>query len=152
MDRRDAALGTTPPAAPQGTAARPRRRISAASLLFLPPVLFLAVFFFYPLAAVLVESFAPRGQVDLTPIASLWREPYFGRALWFTTWESVLSTLLTLVFGMPAAFVFARYRFPGKTLLRALTTIPFVLPAVVVGAAFTALLGPRGWLNTELMA
>ena len=43
---------------------------------------------------------------------------------------------------MPAAFVFARYRFPGKTVLRALTTIPFVLPAMVVAAAFTALLGP----------
>lgn len=147
MDRRDAALGS----APRG-AARSRRRIGAASLLFLPPVLFLAIFFFYPLSAVLVESFAPGGQLDLAPIASLWRESYFGRALWFTTWQSVLSTLLTLALGMPAAFVFARYRFPGKTLLRALTTIPFVLPAVVVGAAFTALLGPRGWLNSELMA
>ena len=52
---------------------------------------------------------------------------------------------------MPAAFVFARYRFPGKTLLSALTTIPFVLPAMVVASAFTTLLGPRGWLNTLLM-
>ena len=52
---------------------------------------------------------------------------------------------------MPAAFVFARYRFRGKTVLRALTTIPFVLPAMVVAAAFTALLGSRGWLNSLLM-
>ncbi len=147
MDRRDAALGTARP-----NAARRRRRFNAAALLYLPPVLFLGAFFFYPLAAVVIESFAPGGRIDLGPLATLWREPYFGRALWFTTWESVLSTLLTLALGMPAAFVFARYSFRGKTFLRALTTIPFVLPAVVVGAAFTALLGPRGWLNTQLMA
>ena len=146
LDRRSAAVGTAHQAG-----RRSRGRISAASLLFLPPLLFLGLFFFYPLAAVLVESFAPGGRLDLTPLESLWREPYFGRALWFTTWESVVSTLLTLVLGIPAAFVFARYRFPGKTVLRALTTIPFVLPAMVVAAAFIALLGPRGWLNTQLM-
>ncbi len=84
-------------------------------------------------------------------MAALWREPFFGRALWFTTWQATLSTAVTLGLGMPAAFIFARYRFPGKQLLQALTTIPFVMPAMVVAAAFTALLGPRGWLNSWLM-
>jgi thiamine transport system permease protein len=120
-------------------------------LLFLLPVGFLGVFFFYPLAAVVGQSFAPGGRLDLMPIASLWQEAYFGRALWFTTWQAALSTALTLLIGMPAAFVFARYRFPAKNILRALTTIPFVLPAMVVAAAFTALLGPRGTLNTLLV-
>ena len=98
------------------------------------------------------ESFAPGGQLNLAPVADLWREPYFGRALWFTTWQATLSTGLTLVLGMPAAFVFARYAFPGKSILRALTAIPFVMPAIVVSAGFAALFGPRGWLNTQLMA
>jgi thiamine transport system permease protein len=52
---------------------------------------------------------------------------------------------------MPAAYVFARYDFRGKSLLRALTTIPFVLPTMVVAAAFTALVGPQGHLNELLM-
>lgn len=120
-------------------------------LLYVPPLAFLGLFFFYPLAAVAAKSFAPEGQLNLAPIASLWREPYFGRALWFTTWQATASTLLTLGLGLPAAFVFARYNFPGKTLLQALTTIPFVMPAMVVAAAFTALLGPRGLINTQLM-
>ena len=120
--------------------------------LFLIPLAFLGVFFFYPLAAVIRESFAPGGQLNLAPVADLWREPYFGRALWFTTWQATLSTGLTLVLGMPAAFVFARYAFPGKSILRALTAIPFVMPAIVVSAGFAALFGPRGWLNTQLMA
>ena len=88
-------------------------------MLFIIPLAFLGVFFFYPLAAVVRESFAPGGQLNLAPIADLWREPYFGRALWFTTWQATLSTGLTLVLGMPAAFVFARYAFPGKSILRA---------------------------------
>ena len=131
MDRRSTALGR--------------------GLLYLLPLGFLGVFFFYPLLAVVVQSFAPGGRLDLAPIANLWSEPYFGRALWFTTWQATLSTAVTLALGMPAAFVFARYRFRGKTVLRALTTIPFVLPAMVVAAAFTALLGSRGWLNSLLM-
>ncbi len=127
------------------------RHISLRGLLYLPPLAFLGVFFFYPLAAVVAKSFAPEGQLDLAPVTSLWREPYFGRALWFTTWQATASTALTVALGLPASFVFARYRFPGKTLLRALTTIPFVMPAMVVAAAFTALLGPRGLVNTQLM-
>ncbi len=129
----------------------PVKRVLLRGLLYLPPLVFLGVFFFYPLAAVVAKSFAPEGQLNLGPIASLWREPYFGRALWFTTWQATASTVLTLALGLPAAFVFARYTFPGKTLLRALTTIPFVMPAMVVAAAFTALLGPRGLVNTQLM-
>ena len=124
-----------------------RQQHTARNLLYLLPLAFLGLFFFYPLAAVVGESFAPGGWLDLTPVMTLWRQAYFGRALWFTTWQAVLSTILTLVIGVPAAFVFARYRFPGKRLLQALTTIPFVMPAMVVAAAFTALLGPRGWLN-----
>ena len=129
-----------------------KSRITLPSVLFIIPLAFLGVFFFYPLAAVIRESFAPGGQLNLAPVADLWREPYFGRALWFTTWQATLSTGLTLVLGMPAAFVFARYTFPGKSILRALTAIPFVMPAIVVSAGFAALFGPRGWLNTQLMA
>jgi thiamine transport system permease protein len=59
--------------------------------------------------------------------------------------------LLTLLIGLPAAYLFARYDFRGKTLLRALTAVPFMLPTVVVAAGFNALLGARGWLNLTLM-
>lgn len=121
-------------------------------LLYLLPLTFLAVFFFYPLAAVIWKSFAPEGQLDLSPLARIWGEAYFQRTLWFTTWQAALSTVLTVALGLPAALIFARYRFPGKRVLQALTTIPFVLPAMVVSAAFMALLGPRGWLNDLLMA
>jgi thiamine transport system permease protein len=47
--------------------------------------------------------------------------------------------------------VFARYRFYGKDFLLSFTTVPFVLPTVVVAAAFHSLLGPRGLVNAGLM-
>jgi thiamine transport system permease protein len=114
------------------------------------PLLFLALFFFYPIAEVLRKSLAEGGRLDLAPFAALWA-PYYTRLLAFTTGQALLSAVLTLLAGLPAAYVFARHSFPGKTLLRALTTIPFVLPTMVVAAAFTALAGPRGLLNTWLM-
>ncbi|HMD83025.1 MAG TPA: ABC transporter permease subunit, partial [Anaerolineales bacterium] len=69
-------------------------------------------------------------------------------ALSFTFYQATLSTLLTLLLGLPAAYLFARYDFRGKSLLRALTAVPFMLPTVVVAAGFNALLGPRGLLHT----
>ncbi|MCB0253534.1 MAG: iron ABC transporter permease [Anaerolineae bacterium] len=115
------------------------------------PLLFLALFYFYPLGSILWASFAPGGRLDLSGLAEMLSRAYLGRVFWFTVWQAVASTGLTLLLGMPAAYVFARYEFPGKRILRALTTIPFVMPTVVIGVAFTSLLGPRGVVNAWLM-
>ncbi len=124
----------------------------AAFLIALLPLAFLALFFFFPLVEIFALSLAPEGKLDLSPFGTLISDPYYLRLLAFTTGQALLSTVLTLVAGMPAAYVFARYDFRGKSLLRALTTIPFVLPTMVVAGAFTALVGPQGHLNEWLMA
>ena len=49
----------------------------------------------------------------------------------------------------PGAYVLARYEFPGRRVVRALVTVPFVLPTVVVGSAFLALLGAGGPLGAS---
>jgi thiamine transport system permease protein len=71
--------------------------------------------------------------------------------IWFTFWQAALSTLLTLALGLPGAYLLGRFDFRGKSLVRALTAVSFVLPTLVVGTAFSALLGPRGWVNLLLM-
>jgi thiamine transport system permease protein len=124
----------------------------AAGLVYFLPLVFLALFFFYPLYKILALSLAPQGRIEFAPFGTLLTDPYYGRLLGFTTWQALLSTLLTLLAGMPAAYVFAHYDFRGKSLLRALTTVPFVMPTMVVAAAFTALLGPNGHLNQWLMS
>lgn len=121
-------------------------------ILYALPLLFLGLFFFYPLARILGVSFGADGSLTLAAIAETLSQPFFWRVLWFTTWQAAASTGLTLILGLPLAYVFARYAFPGKALLRALTTIPFVMPTVVVAVAFTALLGENGLLNNWIQA
>ena len=116
------------------------------SLWFIP-ILFLLVFFFYPLGATFNLVIKEISQEGLSVI----RWARILRPLGFTFYQALLSTVLTLCLGLPAAYVFGRFTFPGKTLLRVLATIPFILPTVVVAASFNALLGPRGWLNLILM-
>jgi len=68
----------------------------------------------------------------------------------FTTWQATASTLLTLLIGLPSAYVFAHYSFPGKRTLRGLTTVPFVMPPLVIALGFVALLGDKGLINSLL--
>ncbi|MFQ5578510.1 MAG: ABC transporter permease, partial [Anaerolineae bacterium] len=112
---------------------------------------FFALFYIYPLAAIFGLSFAPQGRLDVAPLRKLVECSYYAQTLWFTVWQAAASTLLTLALALPGAYVFARYRFWGKETLRAVSTLPFVLPTVVVANAFTALLGPRGLLNEGLV-
>ena len=119
--------------------------------LYAVPLLFLAVFFFYPLLSILQVSLVPDGVLDLAALRKLASSGYYLRTLGFTAWQAALSTLLTVALALPGAYVFARYRFRGKWVLQALTTIPFVLPTVVVASAFTAFLGPHSRINVLLM-
>jgi thiamine transport system permease protein len=112
------------------------------------PLLFLAVFYLYPLVRILQLSLGETGSVDA--LVTILRQPFLWRVVWFTTWQAAASTLLTLAVGLPLAYLFAHYHFLGKKVLQALLTIPFVLPTVVVAAAFTSLLGERGVINTWL--
>lgn len=120
--------------------------------LFSLPLIFLVVFYFYPLIKIVLQSFLPDGSWDTNRLNKLVHSAIYGRIIWFTCWQAALSTIITLIVALPGAFVFARYRFYGKNLLQALMTIPFVLPTVVTAAAFRALLGPNGLLNNWLMA
>jgi thiamine transport system permease protein len=121
-------------------------------LLAIPPLLFLGVFYFYPLISIFGLSFAPEGVWETGKLSRLVSNSYYLRVLWFTTWQAGLSTLLTLIIALPGAYVFAHYEFRGKALIQSLITVPFVLPTVVTAAAFRALLGPGGLVNTGLTA
>ena len=116
-------------------------------LLWIFPLLFLGLFFFYPLGTIFSLAgqavYARVGGIDW---GSIWKP------LWFTIWQAAISMGLTLILGLPAAYLFARFTFPGKRLLRVLISLPFIMPTVVVAAGFNALLGPRGWINLALMS
>ncbi|MCO5197183.1 MAG: iron ABC transporter permease [Anaerolineae bacterium] len=130
------------------------KRINWRSLWWLLPgipLAFFTLFYFYPLLSIFNLSFTTDGKLDLSPLNQLFSTSYYAGLLWFTTWQAVISTLLTLLCALPGAYVFARYQFRGKGTLLAVSTLPFVLPTVVVAAAFTALFGRSGVLNVWLM-
>lgn len=126
------------------------RRGNAARLgLMALPVAFFALFFAWPVAAIVARGLRTDGAWHLGRIADVVTQPDIRHVLWFTTWQALASTALTLLLALPAGYVFARLDFPGKQLLRAVVTVPFVLPTVVAGSAFLALVG-RGGLLDEL--
>lgn len=114
------------------------------------PLLFIGYLFVWPLGRILWRGLVPGGGVDLTPFSDVLTDSGLRSVAWFTLWQAVASTALTLTAGIPLAYVFARYDFAGKRLLHTLLTIPFVLPTVVVGTAFLAFLGPEGPLGVDL--
>ncbi|MFD3756839.1 ABC transporter permease [Streptomyces sp. NPDC058622] len=113
------------------------------------PLVFFALFFAYPVGAIVGRGLDTDAGWRFGRIGEVLARPDIIGVLWFTTWQALASTVLTLLIALPGAYVFARFEFPGKQLLRAVVTVPFVLPTVVVGTAFLALVG-RGGLLDEL--
>ena len=115
------------------------------------PLAFFVVFYFYPLAGILRISLLPEPPRDWGGILRLFETGRIFKVFWFTFWQAGVSTLLTLVLAMPGVWIFSTFEFFGKKTLYTLVTVPFVLPTVVVAAAFQALLGPRGLANAGLV-
>ena len=116
----------------------------------LPVLLLLAPFLIWPLAAMLERSIVRDGALTASTLVAVLSDRFYLERLAFTTAQALASTALAVLIGLPAAYVFATIRFPGRTLLRALVTVPFVLPTLVVALAFQQLLGPSGWINDAL--
>jgi thiamine transport system permease protein len=104
------------------------------------PLGFLAFFFAFPLATIVERGLSTGGDRTTWDVLS---DPVTRDVLWFTVWQAVASTALTILVAFPAAYVLGRYAFPGRSVVRAVVTVPFVLPTVVVALAFVAIL-PRG--------
>ncbi|MFE6688393.1 ABC transporter permease [Streptomyces sp. NPDC057743] len=111
------------------------------------PLAFFALFFAYPVAVIVGRGLKDGGQWQFGRFAAVLGDPDVLHVLWFTVWQAAASTALTLLVALPSAYVFARFDFPGKQLLRAVVAVPFVLPTVVVGSAFLALVGRGGLLD-----
>lgn len=122
------------------------------AVLLLPPVLFLGLFLGYPLVTILGISFSAGEGVDLSGFGRIIGSAYHRELIIYTSGQAALATVITLGLALPAAGVFARYRWPGKSTMLALTTLPFVLPPVIVAAALLALVGERGLVNDALMS
>ena len=95
------------------------------------PIIFFGALFYWPLAKILSIGFSGNWlhAIATTRIASL---------TWFTIWQAAFSAGLSLLFGIFGAYLLYHRCFPGQKFLRALITVPFMLPTIVVAIGFTA--------------
>ncbi|MCY1139918.1 ABC transporter permease [Actinoplanes sp. Pm04-4] len=111
--------------------------------LAVPAVLGLA-FLILPLAGLLIRA-------PWSTLPERLTEPGILAALRLSLLTASLATVVCLILGVPLAWVLARAEFPGRRLVRALVTVPLVLPPVVGGVALLLVFGRRGlvgeWLD-----
>jgi molybdate transport system permease protein len=121
---------------------RPRAGGGVPAPLLVPAAIGTA-FLVLPLIGLLVR--APWGSIG--PALA---QPEVGQALRLSLVSATLATALSLLLGVPLAWVLARSSIPGRSVLRALVTVPLVLPPVVGGVALFLVLGRQGLIGQWL--
>jgi iron(III) transport system permease protein len=106
----------------------------------------------YPLLLVALESVHGPGGWTLEYLRRFVVESREWKALWASLWTSVASVVLAGMLGIPLAFLFQRFEFPGRRLLGALVALPVVLPPLVGVIAFLFLYGETGFVARLVQA
>lgn len=128
------------------------RRLAGLAALAAGPLVVLTLFFLLPVAGMVGRGFVTDGTFDPGGVLQVLARPRVARVLGFTVASATAGTVLSLLLGLPAAYVLARLAIPGRRVLRSLLLVPFVLPTIVVGVAFRQVLGeggPLGFLGWE---
>ncbi|MGQ0621315.1 MAG: sulfate ABC transporter permease subunit CysT [Panacagrimonas sp.] len=133
-------------ALPQPRLATPKRVIPGFGLTLGLTITYLGLVVLIPLAGVFFKA-AGLGFDGLWNVIT---SPRVFNALKLSFGAAFFAALFNAVFGLLVAWVFVRYRFPGKRLLDAAIDLPFALPTAVAGIALTALYAPNGWIGSLL--
>jgi len=121
---------------------RRRGTLLAGALLVL-----LAWLIVYPLLLVLIEGFRGPDGWTLEYLQLFLKRHNEAQALWGSLWISVATVVLAALIGVPLAFLFWRYEFPGRRILGGLVALPAVLPPLVGVIAFLFLYGESGFTS-----
>lgn len=102
--------------------------------LLLVPAAWFGVFFVWPTVHAFSSLLSWSSVTDTLSSHATWK------VVWFTTWQAVISVLVTLIVGLPITWILARFSFRGSHWVRGIVSTPFVLPTVVVAGAVMSLL------------
>jgi len=123
--------------------------------IFLAALLWLVIAFLviYPLSILVVESFKIAGTDNwgIKNYLEFFHDTYYLKTFGNTLVLSCLVLMTTTLFGVPLAYILARYRHRGKTVFTALILLPIVLPAYAGVFAFIIFFGKYGTVNLLLM-
>jgi len=111
--------------------------------------LFVSVFIVFVLVLILADVF----YVDRKAVMTVLSSKFILQALWMSTWTSVLSTLIALLFAVPMGYALSRFRFPGHILADAVVDLPIVFPPLVVGLTLLVFFSQTAlgrWIQEDL--
>ncbi|HEY4554339.1 MAG TPA: iron ABC transporter permease [Bacillaceae bacterium] len=115
-------------------------------LLLIPVLLVLVAYVLYPSIRTLLESLKQDGSFTISNYHEFFSQESRTnlQALWNSVYISLLSVLLSALIGIPLAFIFNRYDFPGRSFFSTAAIMPIVLPSLVGVMAFMFLYGESG--------
>lgn len=115
-----------------------------------PVVVFVVLFAIFPVTLLFANALAQSGGTS--GLVSVLSAPNNVRSLENSLEQGGLSATLAVAFGYPAGVFLGRYAFPGRSLLRSLLLVPFLLPTLVVVLGVLDLFGPSGVISSALPA
>ncbi len=119
---------------------------------FLTPVLLIALFLLFPVFSVLVFGFVDDSGFTLQYLGEVFSNGYYYKLFAFTLSQALLSTIASLLIGIPLGYFFGKYEFTGRKVLLAIFTVPFVLPSVLVGMGFLNIFSENGLFGIPLLS
>ena len=131
------------PARPQRDSRSRQSAKSAMPLALIIPAAIGVAFLVLPLVGLISAA-------SWSSLPSRLTEPDILQALWLSIQAATLATIVCVVLGVPLAWMLARVEFPGVKVVRALVTVPLVLPPVVGGVALLLAFGRNGFVGSWL--
>ncbi len=117
-------------------------KLDGAGVLIWPVLLWITAF------ALPLISVAFKAAGSAAELTGLIQSPYYWGVLGFSLKQAALSTLFSVLLGLPGAYFIGRHHFPGRKLLRSISTVPFVLPSILAVLGFILVFGNSGLINS----
>ncbi|MDC7228400.1 MAG: iron ABC transporter permease [Spirochaetales bacterium] len=114
------------------------------NVLIIFPLLILGAFFIIPVLSIF-------RHISFTGILESIKNDYYRNVISFTFLQAAVSTLAAVALGLPGAWIMSHINFRGRRLVSSITTVPFVLPSVLVVLGFVLCFGNSGILNSFIM-
>ncbi len=116
---------------------------------YLLPLAAVTCFVLVPLFSLILEGFrSSDGSITSTEFWDVLDDGRSIRIMIFTMEQALISTAATIILAVPGAYLLNRYKFPGRSALLSLTTVPFILPPLVLAIGFFTLFGTSGHINS----
>ncbi len=125
-----------------------RKRANTYALRSIPAVLILSALYLVPLSFIFLRAFDNGAEA----LKEVFTSPYTYKLLSFSIKQALLSAAISVLASLPFAAFFSKYTFPGRSLILALSSLSFTMPAILVVLGFVIFYGNNGFLNRALMS